>query len=110
MVRTGAVDHPLEWKHSAIHELLGQPERYLIVNMKRLLQCLTIRSEKQFKTWYLKTLEEKLACISHDREGYWSEAIAVGDPGWLNEEAGNMGVKRFKIFTVNNDQCFIGKS
>ncbi len=25
------------------------------------------------------------------------------------EEAGNMGVKRFKIFTVNNDQCLIGK-
>jgi hypothetical protein len=42
--------------------------------------------------------------------GYWSEAIAVGDADWLNEEAGNMGVKKFKIFTVNNDQCFIGKS
>ena len=62
-----------------------------------------------FKKWYLLTLNDKLENIASSKEAFWSRAIAVGDGDWLNEEAPNMGIKRFKIFTVNNDQCFIGK-
>ncbi len=101
MVRAGAVEHPEEWEHCAIHELLGKRERYRIINMQRLLQCLDISSEKAFRSWYLKTLAEKLACISHNREGYWSEAIAIGDQDWLEMAAMEAGIKRY---TVQNDK------
>jgi len=36
-----------------------------------------VSHKKTFRTWYLKTLDEKMACISRLREGYWSDAIAV---------------------------------
>ena len=101
MVRAGAVEHPDEWEHCAIRELLGKRERYRIINMQRLLQCLDIGTEKAFRTWYLKTLDEKLTCISYNREGYWSEAIAVGDPDWLESAAREAGIKRY---TVQNDR------
>jgi hypothetical protein len=83
------------------NQLLGKRERYRIINMKRLLQCLDINLEKAFRTWYLKTLDEKLTCISREREGYWSEAIAVGDPDWLESAAREAGIKRY---TVQNDK------
>ena len=33
------------------------------------------------------TLDEKLTCISHNRESYWSEAVAVGKTDWLQTSA-----------------------
>ena len=99
--QVGAVEHPDEWEHCAIRELLGKRERYRIINMQRLLQCLDIGTEKAFRTWYLKALDEKLTCISYNREGYWSEAIAVGDPDWLESAAREAGIKRY---TVQNDR------
>ena len=62
-----------------------------------------------FKKWYLLTLDDKLKDAALSRQNFWSKAVAVGDKNWLNEEAGNMGVKRFKVFEANGDQCFIGK-
>jgi putative transposase len=97
MVRAGAVDSPGEWAHCAHHELLGQRQRYRVINMKRLLHGLDIPSVKQFKKWYSETLAEKLACISREREAYWSEAIAVGDHDWLKRAAKDAGIKRFAI-------------
>jgi hypothetical protein len=64
---------------------------------------------KDFKKWYLLKLNDKLENIASSKEAFWSRAIGVGDEDWLNREAGNMEIKRFKIFTVNNDHCFIGK-
>ena len=71
--------------------------------MKRLLQCLAISSKKAFRAWYLKTLDEKLTCISRVREGYWSDAIAVGDPDWLQKAAKEAGIKRYAVKGSNAD-------
>jgi hypothetical protein len=32
----------------------------------------------------LVTMTGIAVCISHDRKGYWSEAIAADDPDWLH--------------------------
>ena len=103
MVRAGAVQHPMEWLHSGIHELLGERRRYCIINMKRLLQCLAFDSIEQFRKWYQATIDEKLTCISHDRESYWSEAIAVGEPDWLHTSAIEAGCKRFTLRIRENE-------
>ena len=110
MVRAGVVDHPSEWEYGSYNEFAGKAQRCRIINKTELLKSLRMSDFKDFKKWYLLTLNDKLENIASSKEAFWSRAIAVGDEDWLNEEAGNMGVKRFKIFTVNNDQCFIGKS
>ena len=97
MVRAGEIEGPEEWRHCGIHELLGKRERYCLINMERLLQCLAVDSIDEFHKWYKSTLDEKLACISHERQAYWSEAIAVGTPDWLQSSANEAGIKRFLI-------------
>ena len=58
---------------------------------------LAIDSVEQYRNWYKSTLNEKLVCISHERQAYWSEAIAVGNPDWLQTSAREAGFKRFAI-------------
>lgn len=41
-------------------------------------------------------------CISHEHKGYWSEAIAVGDPAWLTSAASEAGIKQFSVQNDNN--------
>jgi hypothetical protein len=48
-------------------------------------------------------MESKLACISHNREGYWCEAIAVGAPYWLRQAADEAGIKRYVVKIGNED-------
>lgn len=57
----------------------------------------------QVKTQHLKTLNELRAYVSHNREGYWSEAIAVGDPDWLQQAADEAGIKRYVVKSDNED-------
>ena len=109
MVRAGVVDHPAEWEYGSYNEFTGKTQRCRIINKAELMNSLHMSDFDDFKKWYLLTLNDKLENIASSKEAFWSRAIAVGDEDWLNEEAPNMGVKRFKIFTVNNDQCFIGK-
>ncbi len=97
MVRAGAVRHPEEWKHSGIHELLGKRQRYQLINMGRLLQYLDIQSEEAFLRWYIVTLNDLVASNNRQREAYWSEAIAVGEPDWLKTTAVQSGIKRYAI-------------
>ena len=88
MMRTGTIDHPSEWKHSAYQEFTGNKRYKKIINFSRLLDNLMIEDLDSFRDWYLKTMELKLACINAQRELYWSKAIAVGDEDWLNQLQG----------------------
>jgi putative transposase len=95
MVRTGAVKSPDQWKHCGIHEFFGEKKRYRIINIPHLLKRLEFSSVQEFREWYRNVLKEKLSCISCAREAYWSEAVAVGDPEWLESAAVDAGMRRF---------------
>ncbi len=83
MVRAGVCDHPHEWKACGYHELIGQRQRYRIINRDRLLRCLQVENDSQFSHWYLNTLEEKLCQKHRVRESIWSEAMAIGSENWI---------------------------
>lgn len=98
MVRAGAVKHPSEWEHCSWREFHGIRRRYRIVNMQILLKYLGVGDMGSFRKWYDATMKEKLACVSHTREAYWTEAAAVGDSGWLKSAASETGMKRYKVY------------
>ncbi len=101
MVRAGAVEHPGDWRHCGYHELAGLRKRYRVVNQSRLLKCLGNGNDlKQFRAWYLPTLEQVLNQSYHAREAYWSEAFAVGDSDWLAGVYNEFGFKRKRIRKV----------
>ena len=110
MVRAGVVEHPREWVHCAYHELVGQRRRYRIVNRRRLLACLMMGDEEQFRDWYQKTLAEKLRRRELAREAHWSRALAVGDADWLRSVAGDFGLRRVSVAEADECHYLVGKT
>lgn len=109
MVRAGVVKLPLEWKHAGVQELIGDKQRYCVINKNRLLRALgfKVNESVKFKDWYNDTLDEKLACISHGREAYWSEAIAVGDFKWIEKQFGKNNKSKSRIYPATEEVFYL---
>lgn len=109
MLRAGVVKHPLEWNHGGIQELLGTKQRYCIINKSRLLRALGFKVSEfvKFKDWYIATLNTKLACISQERQAYWSEAIAVGDVKWLEKQSGEINKSKARIYPASEKVFYL---
>ena len=67
MVRCGKVDHPRQWKQSAWAELTGGRQRCRIINKQRLLQCLWMDSDEQFRQWHQQAIEALKNFLIHCR-------------------------------------------
>jgi len=111
MVRAGVVDHPAEWKHSGYHEIMGDRQRYRIINEKRLLQVLFMNDIERLRNWYSLTLDEKIRQGLLAREEYWSRSVAVGESEWLKGISGKIGMKRYRIRNADSanleSNCYI---
>ena len=111
MVRTGVVDHPSKWEHTAYHEFMGKRQRYKIVNTERLLKCLGVKDIETFRKWYIKTLNGLLDLPERKRpprQPYWAKALAVGDIDWLNGKVKSTGIKRYKIVSTGKEFYLTG--
>ena len=113
MVRTGVVKHPSKWKHCGYHEIIRKRQRYSIINRERLLQVLYMNDFNKFRRWYKRVLDDKIINRELSRQTYWSKAIAVGEPEWLEDVSGKIGLKRYRIKNINPDDiesdCYIGR-
>ncbi len=92
MVRNGQVDHPREWLGSSYMETSGKRRRYRIVNRELLIRKTGHSSEKEFTSWYEKTLADKIRRKELAREPFWSESLAVGDKGWVRDIAARIHI------------------
>jgi putative transposase len=87
MVRAGAVAHPKNWAWCSHAELLGERQRYRLLNTERLLQSLGVGSEQQLREWYRNAIETHLAESRLQREAHWTEALAVGSEEFVGRTA-----------------------
>ena len=83
MVRAGVVKHPSQWKHSGYHEIMGERQRYRVINEKRVLEVLNSNDIASLRRWYKLTIAKKIKEGELARQEYWSKSIAVGDVEWL---------------------------
>ena len=83
MVRAGAVSHPQEWKWCSHYELLGQRQRYRILNRDRLLESLGAGNAESLAEWYEEALARRMAARLMAREAHWSESLAVGSQSFV---------------------------
>lgn len=111
MVRAGQVEHPSEWEHSGYHEIMKDKDRYRIVNVQRLMECLKLGNagKEELRNWYRKTLDEKLSLNFLQREAFWSEAYAVGSNEWLNETAEKTGLKKYDFYKTDKTEYIKGR-
>ncbi len=92
-----------EREHAAYHEFIETKQRYRVVNIERLLECLDFNDVESFRKWYQETLNEKLACENHRREVYWSKAAVIGGEEWLPQAAVDSGLKHCKVKRFQTD-------
>jgi putative transposase len=85
MVRAKACRHPAEWIGGAYAEILGERQRYRIINRQRLRWCLGMSGQPDtvFASWYRTTIDEEAGRRYWVREPFWSEALAVGSEEWV---------------------------
>jgi len=85
MVRAGVVQHPLEWPNGGYCEIQRPPERYRLINSERLTQLLGFTDVRQMRKAYSSWVQGTLSGGRLEREPKWSESVAVGHPGFLEE-------------------------
>ena len=103
MIRAGVVKHPGEWKHCGYHELIGNRKRYKVINEESLLDKLQFSANTSYlRKWYSASLEDELSKGFHKRVGFWSESIAVGCRGWIENLVLESGNRKLKISNIDN--------
>lgn len=85
MVRCGVVAHPREWRWVGYHEIMGQRQRYRVVDLERLCWRLRAGSLDDLRRNLTASLEERIAQGGAKREPCWTESLAVGSPGFLEK-------------------------
>ena len=84
MVRAGVVDHPAQWPHGGYHEILEPGSRYRIIARTRLTDLLGLEREEDLAATYAGWIERALKERA-SREPFWSNSIAVGNHGFVDQ-------------------------
>jgi len=91
MVRAGVVRHPSEWAFCGYNEIQKRPQRYSIVDCKRLMELVGVGVGDELSRAYRGWVDESLMSGETGRESKWTQSIAVGDMqfiGTVREELG----------------------
>lgn len=92
MVRTGVVKHPSEWPESGYNEIQEPPQRYAILDQEGLKELLDYRSMNDLAAAYRGWIDEALKGRLQ-REGRWTESIAVGSELFVHATQAKLGLK-----------------
>ena len=83
MVRTGKVQHPIEWEHSGYYELFHGRQRYQVLAITEMLKLLGYNSLEDFKESYPELINQALQRGKLVREPIWTENKVIGSPLFL---------------------------
>jgi len=103
MVRAGAVRHPAEWEVGGYHEIQRQPYRLRIVDREALAEALGIglsELAEVHRNWVETALrEERLK-----RERRWTESVAVGSRGFVEQVKRQLGTRaHYRAIEADSD-------
>jgi putative transposase len=80
MLRCGRVSHPCEWVWLGYHEIMGQRQRYRLLDLDRLCRRLQADSLGEVQRNLEAALGEQIAQEQFKREPCWTEGLAVVKP------------------------------
>jgi putative transposase len=93
MVRAGVVDHPSEWAFCGYNELMQNPQRYRLINIKKVMELTGTTDRITFKKFYSERVESTLLSDQMERDIRWTESIAVGSKTFINNVRNRLGYK-----------------
>lgn len=94
MVRAGVVNHPSEWDMNGFNEIHNPPERKGIIDVAGLRSYCGIPDSEQFSKQYRQWVQDAIDNGSKQRDSCWSESIAVGSVGYVDEIRTRLGLNR----------------
>ncbi|ABQ27059.1 transposase [Geotalea uraniireducens] len=93
MVRAGVVSHPVEWEMNGYNEIQNPPERYGVIDMSGLRNLCGFTDPEQFAEQHRQWVHEAINNGKNQRESCWTESIAVGSSGFIEETKAKLGIK-----------------
>lgn len=90
MVRAGVVDHPRDWHFTGFHEIVSPPQRYRLIDRKKLLELFGGTDETTLTQDYPSWIEEAIGAEVM-RNPDWTESIAVGTKSFVESIEEQLG-------------------
>ena len=101
MVRAGVVSHPSEWPWTGYTEIAGVRKRYRVVSMEALCERAQQADAQAVRSWYTDWIDSASSVEAMEREGKWTESIAVGRKEFV-EAIGRNVEDRMKVEAVDD--------
>jgi len=93
MVRAGKVKHPADWPFCGYNEIQRGRQRYRLIDTDLLMELLQIKNLEELKSSYKEWIESKLVSKNMEREGLWTENIAVGTKDFAEKMKAELDIK-----------------
>jgi putative transposase len=99
MVRAGVVEHPSQWRWCGYDELVGQRERYRLLDFDRLLESLGVSSLAAYRLIQEQGIEEAIQRRALKRQAAWTESLAVGNQQFVERVTGVYEARKKFVYT-----------
>ena len=93
MVRAGVVGHPSEWAFCGYNEIQSPPQRYSIIDRKRLMELVGIGVGGELSGTHKGWVDEILMSGGTAKESKWTESIAVGNMRFIGTVREKLGIR-----------------
>ena len=105
----GPDSHPSEWEMSGYNEIQNPPERYGVINRLALQHLCGFSDPDQFAEQHRQWVNDAIDNGRNQRESCWTESIAVGGIGFVEETKARLGIKGMgrRIEEQEADRCVL---
>jgi putative transposase len=93
MVRAGMVSHPRQWSAGGYQEIQHPRKRRRIVDLSALMDSLSMNTLQQLQRTHAEWISEAIATRHLEREGSWSESLAVGSRNFVDGVKQALGMR-----------------
>ena len=87
------VGHPSEWAFCGYNEIQSPPQRYSIIDRKRLMELVGAGVGDELSEAYKGWVDEMLMDGEIDRESKWTESVAVGHIKFIGKVREKLGIR-----------------
>jgi putative transposase len=103
MVRAHVVEHPREWPYCGYQEISGRRKRYRLICQERFALCVGMDFHS-FSERYDALIEAYVGEKHYEREGKWTDNLAVGSMDFVTQMKLELGVKaRSRVIMEQED-------
>jgi putative transposase len=93
IVRAGVVRHPSEWAFCGYNEIQSPPQRYSIIDRKRLMELVGIDVGDELSETYKGWVDEILMSGETARQSKWTQSVAVGNKQFIDRVREKLGIQ-----------------